>query len=252
LIYLRGTFRALVFFISGGWMMLKIWFMMKIKGLDLDRALKYRKKLLNWLIPFFGVRITTYGELPTEPGLLLCNHRSYFDPAPLLMELKAIPVGKAEIADWPIIGLGVRLSGIIFVDRKTAEGRLRARNQMNRKLKEGYSIINYPEGTTYRGPELLNPKKGMFKDAAVNDYLIYPVVVEYQSPLDAWVGGETFVQHFFKRFGRRRIEMRVSYGKAMKGKDPEVLYEQCKTWIKEETLRLREGWYRYEDLDQQV
>jgi 1-acyl-sn-glycerol-3-phosphate acyltransferase len=238
----------LVFFIAGGWMMFKIWFMMKLKGLDLDRALKYREGLLRWLIPFFGVRISTYGTPPKEAGLLLCNHRSYFDPAPLLKDLRAIPVGKAEIADWPVIGLGCRLSGIIFVDRTTPEGRLKARNQMNKKLKEGYSIINYPEGTTYRGPELLDPKKGMFKDAALNNYLIYPVVLEYQSPLDAWVGEETFVQHFYKRFGRRRIEMRVSYGDAIKGNDADVLFEQCKTWIKEETERLREGWYRHEDL----
>ena len=245
---LRAVVRACAFFAGAGWMMFKIWVAQLFKGPDLERALSYRRSLLKWLLPFLGVHVTIYGELPTEPGLLLCNHRSYLDPAPLLRDLRALPVGKAEIAHWPIIGLGCKLSGIILVDRNSPEGRLKARNQMNKKLKEGLSIINYPEGTTYRGPEILHPKKGMFQDAALSGFIIYPIVIEYQSPLDAWVGDQTFVQHFFSRFGNKRMEMRLSYGKPMTGTDGKALMRAYSEWMLEETERIRKDWYRYEDM----
>jgi len=245
---IRATIRALGFFIGAGWMMLKIWIVQQFKGPSLDRSIRYRQNLLQWLLPFMGVHIEVLGELPEEPGLLLCNHRSYFDPAPLLRDLRALPVGKAEIQNWPIIGLGCKLSGIIFVDRNSPEGRMKARNQINKKLKEGLFIINYPEGTTYRGPELLNPKKGMFQDAALNGFTIFPVVIEYRSPLDAWVGDQTFIPHFFSRFGQKKMEMRVSYGKAMRGTDGKQLLKDCSDWILHETERLRKDWYRYEEL----
>ncbi|NNK80969.1 MAG: hypothetical protein HKO93_05695, partial [Flavobacteriales bacterium] len=76
----RGTYRALAFFLGGGWMMLRIGFMTLIKGEDLSRALRYKLHFLRWLLPTMGLKIDYYGDPPREAGLLMCNHRSYFDP----------------------------------------------------------------------------------------------------------------------------------------------------------------------------
>jgi len=75
-----------------------------IVGNDLDRALRIRRQWF-WLInKGLGVQVEVFGELPKEAGLLVCNHRSYFDPLVVMQNLLALPVGKADIENWPIIG----------------------------------------------------------------------------------------------------------------------------------------------------
>ncbi|NNC82859.1 MAG: 1-acyl-sn-glycerol-3-phosphate acyltransferase [Flavobacteriales bacterium] len=240
---LRGTYRALAFFLGGGWMMLRIAFMTMLKGPDLQRSLRYRLHFLRWLIPTLGVRIEYYGEFPREAGLLMCNHRSYFDPIPVLRHVWAVPVGKASISKWPIIGVGAKMSGVVYVDRSTQEGRKAAREEINDLLTKGFSILIYPEGTIYPGPELGELKMGMFRDAAKNGYAIHPVALEYKHALDAWRGGISFVKHFYTRFGKKSVYIKVAFGEPLRSEDPEELASRFLHFNEAAIKEMREGWY---------
>jgi 1-acyl-sn-glycerol-3-phosphate acyltransferase len=49
--------------------------------------------------------------------LYVANHIGYIDPFVILVHVKASVVAKAEILNWPLVGLGGQMSGTIFVKR---------------------------------------------------------------------------------------------------------------------------------------
>ncbi len=215
-------------------------------GHDLNRILTIRQRWFYLIHKGLGVKIEKRGALPKEPGLLVCNHRSYYDPLIVLSELLALPVGKIEMANWPIIGAGAKMSGVIFVDRKTGEGRQKARQNILQSIKNGYFVINYPEGTTHIQAQTREFKPALFKDAAVLGFPIYPVVHEYQFDGDAWINEDTFMNHFFNCFGKKNTHVRLSYGPKITGDNAEELMQKSKQWIDEELLRLRKNWHNGE------
>lgn len=219
-----------------------------IQGKDLSRSLRYKLHFLRWLQPTMGLKIEYYGEPPRESGLIMSDHRSYFDPIPVLRHVWAVPVGKASIRKWPLIGLGADLAGTIFVDRSTSEGRQAARDDINEVLEAGFSILIYPEGTIYPGPEMGELKMGMFRDAAKYGYRIHPVAIEYQYEEDCWKE-MSFPRHFYSRFGRKDIEIRVSFGEPLTSDDPEALSMAYKQWVEKEIQRLRADWFTNEGND---
>lgn len=212
-------------------------------GNNLDRALKLRRQWSRFIHIGLGIKMAVEGQKPTEAGLLVCNHRSYFDPFIILTELLALPVGKADILKWPVIGLAARVSGAVFVDRRTKEGRDRARKEILQRLREGYFIINYPEGTTHINAQTIDFKPGLFKDAAKENFIIYPIVHEYQSDSDAWIGDDTFLRHFFECFSKKNTFIKLSYGPKLQGSDPDALLQQSKDWIDTELTRVRKAWH---------
>lgn len=220
-------------------------------GNDLDRSLRNRRQWF-WLInKSLGIDVEIYGEMPIEAGLLVCNHRSYFDPIVVMQYLLALPVGKAEIETWPIIGYGAKISGCIFVNRKTKEGREKARQDIIETLKNGFFVINYPEGTTHTNSQTIDFKPALFKDAAQEGFIIYPVVQEYQKDEDAWIGDDTFLRHFFECFGKKKTHMRLSYGPPLKSDSGEELLQLSKQWIDKELLRIRKDWHHSNSLNKE-
>ena len=241
--FIRAFLRISFFAIGSIFYILRYLVKAAVVGNDLDRSLRNRRQWF-WLINRgLGVDVEIYGEMPTEPGLLVCNHRSYFDPIVVMQYLLALPVGKAEIETWPIIGYGAKISGCIFVTRKTKEGREKARRDIIETLKNGYFVINYPEGTTHTNSQTIDFKLALFKDAAQEGFIIYPVVQEYQKDEDAWVGDDTFLRHFFECFGKKKTRMRLSYGPPLKSDSGEELLQLSKQWIDTELLRIRKDWH---------
>jgi len=240
---IRAFFRLLFFAIGSIFYICRYLLKAAIVGNDLDRALRIRKQWF-WLInKLLGVHVEVHGEMPKESGLLVCNHRSYFDPLVVMQYLLALPVGKAEIETWPIIGYGAKVSGSIFVDRKTKEGRSKARQDILQTLRNGYFVINYPEGTTHINAQTNEFKPALFKDAAAEGFTIYPVVQEYQRDQDAWIGDDTFIRHFFDCFGKKNTYIKLSYGPAIQSDSATELMELSKQWIDKELLVLRKGWH---------
>ena len=239
------AFARLIFFALGSiFYILRYLIKAAFVGFDLDRGLRIRREWFRAICWGLGVEIQIFGEFPKEGGLLVCNHRSYFDPIIVLSDVLALPVGKAEVKDWPIIGWGAKVSGSIFVDRKSKIGRKQTRQQIKDVLQKGYSVVNYPEGTTHTLSQTIEFKPGMFRDAALENFKIYPIALEYQQTKDAWVGDDTFIRHFFECFGKKKTFIRVSYGGFLVGNDQTELIMKSKKFIDSELRRIRENWHQ--------
>lgn len=189
-----------------------------------------------------GVRVEWSGDVPQEPAILMANHRSYVD---VLMFSSAIPVvfvAKASVRRWPIIGWGADGLRTVWVDRKSQESRRKTREQLRLRLADGKSVVIFPEGTTHRGPEILELKPGMFHTCAEGGFPIVPVAIEYEDPTISWTGKELFLPHFLQQFSKPHIHVRVKYGDPVSGSDGEQLRQQVAHWMTEQINTFRMEW----------
>lgn len=108
-----------------------------------------------------------------------CNHTSFLDAPGLVLAVPTQfrPLAKKELKKIPVFGLIVRVVTII-VDRSSPESRRESVNKLTFLLKEGLSILIFPEGTQNRTQERLQPfYDGAFRIAIETQTEILPMVI---------------------------------------------------------------------------
>lgn len=121
-----------------------------------------RRRIRRWvyrrwgraLIEILGGRIEIVGELPKETSLFVTNHLSYLDIPLISALLDGVFVAKAEIRRWPLIGWVSRIGGTLFVDRASRRDTVRVGKEMAEWIERDYSVVFFPEGTSYDGTEV--------------------------------------------------------------------------------------------------
>ncbi|PHS54770.1 MAG: hypothetical protein COB01_01205 [Lutibacter sp.] len=214
----------------------------KDEAIKLKRGLLYRRIMIRSLHIILGSKVTIYGTEPTQAGLIISNHRSYFDPVVILTNLLAYPVGKKEVESWPIIGHVCKTTGVIFVKRENKESRKQTLKEIKTVLENGYSIFNTPEGTTHIEPVTIKFKPGAFIQAAQLQVPVFPVAIDFKNLDDAWIEDDTFIPHFFRCFGKWRTEIKVSYLQPIVSTDVDKLVSFTKKGIDSELIRFRREW----------
>ena len=231
---LRAIYRLLLFplliFLFLGYYVLTS----PIFGMNLKRILPIRKNWARLATKLLGMQIEVKGNLPlsTEPSLLVYNHRSYIDLFAAFEHIEAVPVGKAEVSKWPVIGLAGRMTGAIFVDRGNKNSRKATRKAIADILKQGHHVIIYPEGTSHMEAQTIDFKIGSFEVAATEGFPVIPVAIQYEHLREAaFVDDDEFLGHFLKCFRRRKIPIRFVYGESLQSSDAKWLMETAKNWI---------------------
>lgn len=189
----------------------------------------------NWaktLMRTLGVEIVRHGTLPPEGVLLVVNHRSYIDVGLILKDIPLNFLGKAEVARWPIIGWAATLGATVWVDREDEKSRRASRKIIADRLKhDKVSFVVFPEGTTFAGPGIQPFRMGIFATAAEQGLPVVPVAIEYGNRADAWVGDDSFITHFIRVFGKKKIRVNVYYGPVIRDGDAASLKEAAEQWI---------------------
>jgi len=155
-----------------------------------------------------GMRVRVVGERGAVPRTLyLANHSSWLDILVLGGALEAPFVSKAEIGQWPLVGLVARLGRTVFVSRSRRRTGDEAR-EMRERLLAGDSLILFPEGTSSDGSRVL-PFRSSFLAVAEAAEAIRPVSVVYDRlgglpacrrdrPLFAWYGNMEIAPHVWR------------------------------------------------------
>lgn len=107
--------------------------------------------------------------------VVMTNHQSAFDFPVITLPWQSRWVGKAELKKIPIFGWACRATGTVLVDRKNPEAAIASLNAMKPKLKQGISLLIFPEGTRSPDGRLLPLKKGGFHIALELGIPILPV-----------------------------------------------------------------------------
>lgn len=236
---LRGIFRLLYFALAASWLICRILWATFWKGENLERSIRMRQRWSRLFLPAIGVRVRSQGTPPDFPCIYMSNHRSYLDPAVLVCDAYGMPVSKSEVAQWPVIGYAARVSGTLFLKRDSLTSRKLVLDEIAEKVKQGYPVILFPEGTTHDKPQTTTLKKGGFQLAAEHDIPVVPVALEYASTKDYWIGNDTFVPHFIQRFGEKNMQVSVRYGPPLSSSNPDDLLAQTQKWIDEQIPEMR-------------
>lgn len=125
-------------------------------------------------------------KLPkSENFLLICNHRSAFDPLIIMDKLRKYNisfVSKPSNMEFPVIGRIAYGAGFLAIDRENNRNALKTILQAADYIKRGVcSMAIYPEGTRNKGEELLPFHAGSFKIAQKADC---PLVISSVSGTD--------------------------------------------------------------------
>ena len=103
-------------------------------------------------------------HLPDGPFILMSNHQSNFD---ILALIATIPrriywIAKKELFDIPIFGPSMRRGGYIPLDRSDGRKALKSMENAAAIIRQGSSVVMFPEGTRSRDGQLLPFKRGGF------------------------------------------------------------------------------------------
>ncbi len=107
--------------------------------------------IINWLRFCCGVQYKIHGlaNLPSEPAVYLSNHQSSWETIlyyRLIFPLS--PILKKELMNIPFWGWALRLTQPIAIDRsKPREAGKSLLAQGEQRLREGQSVVIFPEGT---------------------------------------------------------------------------------------------------------
>jgi len=140
-------------------------------------ARKFFAPGLMWIA---GADVTVVGKenVPLDkPVVFVANHASHLDIGCLC---GALPVnlhfiGKKELMYFPIVGWYMLIAGHIFIDRKSRKKAAESLKQAALKIREGKSVVMYPEGTRSADGTIGVFKKGAFHLAMDAGVQIIPV-----------------------------------------------------------------------------
>ncbi len=160
-------------------------------------------RLVAFLTPMW---VTVEGRERVDPEqsyVVVANHQSSYDVFVLYgwlgMDFKWVM--KHELRKAPALGIGCEKLQHVFVDRSDTAAAVRTLKEARERIRDGTSVVFFPEGTRSGDGKLLPFKKGAFRMAVDLGLPILPVTIvgtlEIMPPgtLKAFPGGAKLIFH---------------------------------------------------------
>jgi 1-acyl-sn-glycerol-3-phosphate acyltransferase len=175
---------------------------------------RWMKAWTGGLLSLYGVEATISSEVGAPPAggarLVVANHRSPLDIALLLRRFGGHVLSREDLARWPVIGVAARGADTIFVDRESATSGLAAIRQIRRHLREGHTVIVFPEGGTSRGDEVRGFHAGAFGALRGLSVQLVPIGIAYEPGCEFFE--ESFVEHVARVAVRPKTRVSICFG----------------------------------------
>ena len=137
----------------------------------------------SWLIlKTSGIRVRVEGLEHVHPGettIYCVNHQSAMDIPVLFVNLPVQFrfVAKRSLFSLPFMGWHLRRSGHIPVDRDRPQQAMKSMKKVAQEIREGKSVMLFPEGHRSRDGQLLPFKAGSFYIAILSGVPIVPITI---------------------------------------------------------------------------
>jgi len=137
----------------------------------------------SWLIlKTGGIRVRVEGLEHVNPdatAIYCVNHQSAMDIPVLFVSLPVQFrfVAKRSLFNMPFVGWHLRRSGHIPVDRDRPREAMKSMKKVAQEIREGKSVLLFPEGHRSRNGQLLPFKAGSFYIAILSGVLIVPITI---------------------------------------------------------------------------
>lgn len=159
-------------------------FFMKKKSRELADKYAYKKlqSISHHVLKKSKTNASIEGKenIPEEPCLFVSNHQAIFDTFLLIASIDKLTgfIAKKEIEKIPLIGSWMKQINTVYIDRKNIREGMKAINRGVENLKNGYSMIIFPEGTRSLKSEMAEFKKGSMKLALKANVPIVPITID--------------------------------------------------------------------------
>ena len=127
-----------------------------------------------------NIKVINPENLPEEgPCVYVSNHQSYADILVLLNVIKHQTgfIAKEELASIPVFSKWILRIGSLFILRGDARESLKTISEGADMIKDGYSLVIFPEGTRSRGGQMGEFKPGSLKLATKAKTVVVPLTI---------------------------------------------------------------------------
>lgn len=134
------------------------------------------------LLHSLGVRISVGGDpVRNLPGVLVVsNHVSWSDVLVIGAVLPGTFIARADLVDWPLIGWAARLMNVVSIDRARLRALPAVVAAVTQRLRDGRTVVAFPEGTTYCGPDRGRFRPAVFQAAVDAGRPVQPLHLRYR------------------------------------------------------------------------
>ena len=135
-----------------------------------------------------GIRVTVKGLSNLDPAgsyIFISNHLSNFD-IPVLLAYLPVQfrwLAKAELFKIPIFGYAMQRAGYISIDRSNRKSAIQSLNKAAKNIRNGVSVLIFPEGTRSQDHNIQPFKKGGFVLAVDSGVPIIPLIIHGTWPI---------------------------------------------------------------------
>jgi 1-acyl-sn-glycerol-3-phosphate acyltransferase len=161
-----------------------------MKKLDPIMPVEKRDKIIHnvpqrWartVMKISGSKVNVSGQeyIPDGPVVMVCNHEGDFDIPALLASIEK-PFGfisKVEVKKAPIISSWMKVMNCVFIDRRNRQSAIKSLREGAEFLRQGHSLVIFPEGTRSKGGPVAPFKVGGFRLAQDAGVPIVPISIK--------------------------------------------------------------------------
>ncbi|APC81095.1 lysophospholipid acyltransferase family protein [Clostridium botulinum] len=182
--------KSFIFYLGFGfYMLLSLLRIIKLKYLkrkgnkeEIDRYIN--KSVLGWanfIVNGIGIKVNKKGleNVPDGPCLFVGNHQGLLDVPVIVSSLDRYVgfVAKKEMLKLKILTYWMKEMKCVFMDRQNVRAAVKTINEGVENLKNGYSMLIFPEGTRSKGENLGEFKKGSMKLGIKAGVPIVPIAI---------------------------------------------------------------------------
>jgi 1-acyl-sn-glycerol-3-phosphate acyltransferase len=150
-------------------------------ALPLPGHLHAKRFFCRAVLRCLGIRlIVSGGPIRNLQGMLVVsNHVSWVDVFAIGAVLPGSFVARADLIDWPAVGLAARMANVIPIERRSLRKLPTVVHAVVERLRKGYTVIAFPEGTTYCGQDHGRFRPALFQAAIDAARPVQPLRLTY-------------------------------------------------------------------------
>ncbi|MBP1743970.1 MAG: 1-acyl-sn-glycerol-3-phosphate acyltransferase [Firmicutes bacterium] len=140
------------------------------------------RKMVNHFMKISDSKMVVKGleNIPEGACVFVSNHQAIFDVFLLMSNIdKQFGfIAKKEIRRYPFIGFWINAIHSVFMDRSNVREGMKSINEGVERIKQGYSLVIFPEGTRSLKSQMAPFHKGSMKLAVKAGAPIVPITLD--------------------------------------------------------------------------
>jgi len=192
-----------------------------------------------------GVRVATSGgPIRNLSGVLVVSgHVSWVDVFVIGAVLPGSFVARADLVEWPALGVLARLMKVIPIERANLRRLPEVVRTVADRLAAGQTVVAFPEGTTWCGVAYGKFRSAMFQGAVDAGRPVQPLRLTYRhrdgqpSTIPAFIGDDSLLQSVRRVLTARLTVCHVQVQSLqLPGEDRRELAARCEAAVRGETV----------------